>query len=184
MRTDSYINGGPVLQGPAAIHAAQALREQIAADTQWPYPWSYPPPGATRVTAGADASGSLLVPVAGTLTQGLLYKVSEGFQFALTELVVEYLNDGAHGKWKPGAATWSLTRNQPVGVFTFQGSPVQGLTNVDVGLGALQIPWPLECAEVFQPNDEIRVVFTNSSILDGDPNYFKAILLGWKWPVA
>ena len=180
----THLNGGSVLQGPAAIHAAQALREQRAADTQWPYPWSYPPPGATRVTAGADTSGSLLVPVAATPTQGLLYSVDDGFQFALEALVVEYLNAGAPGAWKPGDATWSLTRNQPVGVFTFQGSPIQGLTNVDVGLGTLQIPWPLECAELFQPNDQIRVVFTNTAIGVGDPNHFKAILLGWKWPVA
>ena len=125
-----------------------------------------------------------MVPAAGTATEGLLYKVSDGFQFALEALVVEYLNDGVLGKWKPGAAVWSLTRNQPVGVFTFQGSPIQGLTNVDVGLGTLQIPWPLECAELFQPNDEIRVVFTNTAIGVGDPNYFKSMLLGWKWPVA
>ena len=170
------------LQGPDSIAAAQALREDIAARKQWPYPWSFPPPGATRVTAGAGASGTLAVPAAGTPTQGLLYTVDEGFQFALEAIVVTYINAGVIGSWTPGAALWSMTLNHPVGVTTFQGSPVQGFTAVDVGLGALQIPWPLYCAEIFAPNDAIRIVFTNVSLTDGDPNYFKALLLGWKWP--
>jgi len=174
-----------VLQGPESIAAAQALREELASKTQWPFPWAFPPPGATRVTAGADTSGSLLVPAAASgATQGLLYTVDEGYQFALQSLVVMYLIGGQLGAWTPGAATWSLTLNQPVGVTTFQGSPIQGFTNVDVPLGTLQIPFPLECAELFQPNDAIRAVFTNVSLLDGSPNYFKTILLGWKWPVG
>jgi len=173
-----------VLQGPDAIAAAQALREERALKSHWPFPWCFPPPGAIRVTAGADTSGTLAVPVAGTPTQGLLYTVDEGFQFALEALVVEYLNSGSPGLWNPGDALWSLTLNQPVGVTTFQGSPIQGFSNVDVPLGTLQIPWPLECAEMFQPNDAIRSVFTNVALGTGAQNYFKTLLLGWKWPVA
>lgn len=172
------------LQGPDSIAAAQALREDRARRSQWPFPWSFPPPGATRVTAGADTSGTLIVPVAGVATQGLAYTVDEGFQFALQAIVIEYLNAGAPGLWNPGDTLWSLTLNQPVGVTTFQGSPVQGLTNVDVPLGTLQIPWPLECAELFQPNDCIRSVFTNVAMGDSVPNYLKTLLLGWKWPVG
>lgn len=180
----TFTRSNGVLQGPDAIAAAQALREERAAKHQWPFPWSFPPPGATRVTAGADSSGTLLVPAVATPTQGLLYTVDEGFQFALEAIVVEYLNAGAHGLWNPGDALWSLTLNQPVGVTTFQGSPIQGLTNVDVGLGTLQIPWHLFCAELFQPNDAIRAVFTNVALADGSPNYFKTLLLGWKWPAG
>ena len=110
--------------------------------------------------------------------------MDEGFQFALEALVVSYLNSGSPGLWNPGDALWSLTLNQPVGVTTFQGSPIQGFSNVDVPLGTLQIPWPLECAEMFQPNDAIRSVFTNVNLGAGAPNYFKTLLLGWKWPVA
>jgi hypothetical protein len=173
------------LQGPDTIAAAQALREDRARKIQWPFPWSFPPPGATRVTAGASALGTLLVPtVLAGATQGLAYTVDEGFQFALQAIVVEYLNAGAIGLVNPGDFLWSLTLNQPVGVTTFQGSPIQGLTNVDVPLGTLQIPWPLECAELFQPNDCIRSVFTNVALTDGSPNFFKTLLLGWKWPVG
>jgi hypothetical protein len=172
------------LQGPDSIEAAQALREDRARKNQWPFPWVFPPPGATRVTAGADASGTLIVPVVATPTQGLAYTVDEGFQFALQAIVVEYLNAGAIGLVNPGDFLWSLTLNQPVGVTTFQGSPIQGFTNVDIPLGTLQIPWPLECAELFQPNDCIRSVFTNVALGDGVPNYFKTLLLGWKWPVG
>jgi len=173
-----------VLQGPDSVAAAQALREERLAKTKWPYPWSFPPDGAIRVTAGADTSGTLIVPVAGTPTQGLAYTVDEGFQFALEAIVVEYINAGAGGLWSPGDALWSLTLNQPVGVTTFQGSPIQGFSLVDIPLGTLQIAWKLWCAELFQPNDTIRSVFTNVNLADGVPNYFKSIFLGWKWPVS
>lgn len=180
-----YTRSNGVLQGPEAVAAAQALREERAAKTQWPFPWVFPPPGATRVTAGADTSGTLIVPtVAAGATQGLAYTVDEGFQFALEAIVVEFLNAGVQGIWNPGDMLWSLTLNQPVGVTSFQGSPIQGLSNVDVPLGTLQIPWPLFCAEIFQPNDTIRSVFTNVAMGAGAANYLKTLLLGWKWPVA
>lgn len=178
-----YTNGS-MLQGPEAIAAAQALREERAAKSQWPFPWSFPPPSASRVTAGVGASGTLAVPAAGVATQGLLYTVDEGFQFALEAIVVVYLNAGFAGLVNPGDFLWSLTLNQPVGVTTFQGSPIQGFNNCDVGLGTLQIPWCLWCAELFQPNDAIRSVFTNVNLGAGSPNYFKTILLGWKWPAG
>lgn len=173
-----------VLQGPESIAAAQQLREERAAKSQWPYPWSFPPPGAIRVTAGADASGTIPVPVAATPTQGLLYTVDEGFQFALEAIVVEYINSGVIGLWSPGDVLWSLTLNTPVAVATFQGSPIQGFNLVDVPLGTLQIPWPMVCAELFQPNDAIRSVFTNVNLAAGAPNFLKTILLGWKWPAG
>lgn len=173
-----------MLQGPQSIAGAQALREDRINKTKWPYPWSFPPDGAIRVTAGADATGTLAVPVAATPTQGLLYTVDEGFQFALEALIVTYLNAGTLGLWGPGDALWSLTLNQPVAVSSFQGSPIQGFANVDVPLGTLQIPWPLLCAELFQPNDAIRVVYTNVALGADVPNFFKTILLGWKWPVS
>lgn len=172
-----------LLQGPEAIAGAQVLREDRINKTRWPYPWVYPPEFAVRVTAGADTSGTLEVPVAATPTQGLLYTVDEGFQFALESLVVTYLNSGTTGLWGPGDALWSMTVNQPVAISSFQGSPVQGFANVDVPLGTLQIPWPLFSAELFQPNDAIRIVFNNVALGSGSPNFFKALLLGWKWPV-
>jgi hypothetical protein len=179
---------GPVifrrtLQGPEATIAAEALRQERDSKQQWPYPWIYPPPGATRVQAGADASGTIVAPVLATPTQGLAYTVDEGFQFALTHLVVIFINSTtANQGVAPGAFLWSLTVNQPVGVTTFQGSPVQGFASLDVPLGNLVIPWPLEMPELFQPNDTVRSVFTNVSLGVGAPNYLKTILLGWKWP--
>lgn len=172
-----------MLQGPDSIAGAQALREDRVNKTRWPYPWVFPPEGAVRVTAGADTSGTLAVPAAGTPTQALLYVVDEGFQFALEALVVVYLNAGAVGLWGPGDALWSLTLNQPVGISTFQGSPVQGFSNVDVPLGSLVRPFDLWCPELFEPNDAVRVVLNNVALGEDDPNFFKAILLGWKWPV-
>jgi len=179
-----HSRGGRQLQGPEAIAAAEEIRQQRASKGQWPYPWSYPPPGAIRVSWGLDTQGTLAVPVAATPTQALLYTVDQGYQFALYALVVEYLNDGVQGAVNPGDFTWSMTLNQPVGIGNFQGSAVQGFTNVDVPIGTLQIPWPLEEAELFDSNDQIRIVVTNTNLANGAPNFIKAILLGWKWPVA
>lgn len=185
-----YANGlgagpGRQLQGPEAIAAAQQLRDEKAAKSQWPYPWCFPPPNAVRVTAGADSTGTLAVPtVLAGETQVLLYKVDQGYQFVLEALTVMYLNQGAEGVVSPGAFLWSLTLNKPVGVSTFQGQGVQGFTLVDVALGTRQIPWPLWRAELFEPNDEIRVTVTNVSLTPDTPNFIKAILLGWTWPVA
>jgi hypothetical protein len=171
------------LEGPASVIAANEVREHRAQQSQWPYPWVYPPPGAVRVTAGADTSGTLIVPAAATPTEGLLYTVDEGFQFCLDRIVVLYLSAGNVGAWNPGDSAWSITVNRPVGVTSFQGYEVQGFSGVDVPLGTLQIPWPLEMPELFDPGDSIRVVHTNTNLANGGNNYFKSILLGWRWPV-
>jgi hypothetical protein len=175
-----FEHGATVLEGPDSMPAAEAVRDLASQKREWPYPWLFPPPGAVRVSAGLDSSGTLLVPVAGVATQGLLYTVDEGFQFALEKLVVIFIG----GTVLPGDFTWSLTRNQPVGVSSFQGVTVQGFQNVDVPLGSLQIPWPLECPELFDPNDAIRVALTNVNLTSGAGNFFKSILLGWRWPVG
>lgn len=170
------------LEGPQSIAAADNLRTIRERQTQWPYPWTYPPPGATRVTAGADSSGSLLVPAAATPTEGLLYTVDEGFQFALVSIVVNFLSNGTVGAWSPGDALWSLTVDQPVGVSSFQGFSVQGFEAVDVPLGSLVFPLRLERPEIFHANDAVRVTFTNVNLAQGAGNFFKSILLGWRWP--
>jgi hypothetical protein len=173
-----------VLQGPEAIQAAHALQQERDSKQSWPYSWVYPPPGATRVQAGADASGTIVTPTqAQPAVQGLAYTVDEGFQFALTHLVVIYLN-ATTSLSNPGAFTWSLDVNLPVGVATYQGSPVQGFASVDVPLGSLVRPWRLQMPELFQPGDVIRSKFVNVSLTAGGTNWFKTILLGWKWPVA
>ena len=177
---------GFTLQGPEAIQAAHALQQEREAKQQWPYPWSFPPPGATRVTAGADASGTIPTPLQNIApVQGLLYTVDEGMQFVLTDIVVLYINTNtANLGAAPGSFLWSLDVNLPAGTFSFQGSPIQGFANVDVPLGSLWEPWPMKMPELFQPNDAIRSKFVNVSLAEGAPNYFKTIILGWKWPVA
>jgi hypothetical protein len=174
------------LQGPEAIQAAESLRQSRDSKEQWPYPWVYPPPGAIRVQAGVDSTGTIVTPAQNVAAvQGLAYTVDEGFQFALTDLVVIYINGTTASLGAaPGSFTWSLDVNLPVGVNTFQGSPVQGFGSVDVPLGALYLPWRLPMPEMFQPNDTIRSKFVNLTLGIGAPNYFKTILLGWKWPAC
>ena len=174
------------LQGPEAVMAANALRQERDSKQQWPYPWSFPPPGAIRVLAGADATGTIVTPAQNVAAvQGLAYTVDEGFQFALTDLVViAIIGTTSVQGVAPGAFTWSLDVNLPVGVTTFQGSPIQGFASVDIPLGNLFEPWRLSMPELFQPNDTIRSKFVNVSLNVGTGNWFKTILLGWKWPAA
>jgi hypothetical protein len=164
----------------AGKSAGDALAQLLLARKAWPFPWVHPPCGATRVTA----QHSILVPTAGVLTEALLYTVEQGFQFALAELVVENLFDGRPAQDDPGSFLWSMTVNQPIGITTFQGSPVQGFNQVDVSLGTLQIPWPLECPEIFQPNDAIRIAVNNVTLTPGAQNFIHAIFLGWRWPIG
>lgn len=163
--------------------AAEALGQLMEAKRGWPFPWIAPPCGAIRVTE----SHSIMVPNVNVLTELLLYTVELGFQFALVDIVVEHLHLGVRGADDPGSFLWSLTLNKPVGIASFQGSPVQGFASVDTGLGTLQDPWPLECPEIFNPNDAVRVEITNITLTPGSPkapNYFKAFFLGWRWPVG
>lgn len=111
--------------------------------------------------------------------------MEQGFQFALQSLVVQYLGNSRSAA-APGDFVWSLTVNQPIGIGSFQGSVVQGFSLVDVGLGAVQrqhvngrllVPWPLECPEIFQPNDSIRSVFINVNFVPGAPNFLVQIYL-------
>ena len=169
--------GVGILDGPSSVIALDELRELRSRKSEWPYNYLFPPPGAIRVTAGADASGTLAVPAPATPTLGLAYTVDEGFYFALEALVVLYIGGAAN----PGDFTWTLTVDNSPGVGGFQAQNVQGFTNVDVPLGTLQIPWPLECPELYNANDTIRVILTNVNLQGG---FFKSMLLGWRWPVG
>jgi hypothetical protein len=166
-----------ILDGPASVIAADKVRERRSQKLEWPYNYLFPPPGAIRVTAGADASGTIATPVAATPTLGVAYTVDEGFYFALEAIVVLYIG----GAVNPGDFTWSMTVDNTPGTGGFQALPVQGFTNVDVPLGTLQIPWPLECPEIYSPNDTVRIIITNVNLAGG---FFKSLLLGWRWPVG
>jgi hypothetical protein len=176
--------GGPyVTPKPCLCDVHELGFEELARFRQrkraWPYIHRMPPPGAIRVRA----DGSIAVPtaVAGE-TQGIAYTVDEGFVFALEALAVEFLASGLPGTVDPGDFTWTLDLNKPVGVGTFQGQSIQGFTQVDIPLGSLVIPWPLEMPDLFAPNDTIRSKFFNVNLTPGDPNFFKTVLLGWRWP--
>jgi hypothetical protein len=176
--------GGPyVIPKPCLCDIHDLSLEELARlrhrQRQWPYVHRMPPPGAIRVRA----DNAIVVPtVAAGETQGIAYTVDEGYLFALECLVVQLLSAGNPGNAAPGDFTWSLDLNKPVGVGSFQGQGIQGFTSVDMPLGSLEIPWPLEMPDIFSPNDCIRAKFFNVALTSGDPNYFKVILLGWRWP--
>jgi hypothetical protein len=172
-----------VVTGPQAIRAATQLAKIQDRRDQWPYPWSFPPPSASRVTIGLGTEGTLAAPAPATQAQVLEYTVRSGFMFWLVSIVQVYLGTG----FTPGSGDiiWSLDRNTPLGGGTLQGSPIQGFQAVDVPLGSLVLPWTLDMPEVFQPYDVIRSkVLTTSAIPAGAPNYFKSVFRGWLAPAT
>jgi hypothetical protein len=169
--------GGPyVIPKPCRCDANdlafEALQSIAFRQREHPYPWTFRPRDAIRVTA----QNSLPVPGFGIVTEALLYTVNQGYNFALQDVVVRVIGRAA----SPGDFHWSMDVNAPVGVPSFQGTPVQGFTNVDVPLGTLEIPWPLEAPEIFNPNDAIRIKVNNASI---GRAFFHCMLLGWRWPM-
>jgi len=184
--TSTIVGGGPyVIPKPCLCDvqelAVQAVERARDRKREWPYRWSFPAPAAIRFTA----QSSIAVPtVAAGETQALLYTVEQGYRLALESVIVEYLANGRRGNANPGDFTWTVDLNTPEGTPSFQGQGIQGLTAIDVPLGRLDLPWPLECPELFEPNDAVRVKFINVNLFSGLPNQFKAVLMGWRWPVV
>jgi len=149
-------------------------REMLA---EYPYPWTFPRPGAIPVRS----FGTITVPAAGVPTVVNAFTVNQGYFFALTHLVVEIISGGHMTGITPGLFNWSLDLNTP-DVSSFEAQSVQGFQGVDVPIGSLEIPWPLDCPELFNPNDTIRVRMTNIALSSGPGNSCKVAFIGWRWP--
>jgi len=169
--------GPRIVTGPEAVKAAASIAAIQDRRDEWPYPWSFPPPRATRV----QRIGSLLSPAPATETQILLYRVPQGYRFWLTKVVMNYLGTG----FTPGTGDilWTLDKNRPVGVAPLQGEIIQGFGGLTVPLGSFVFPWPLEMPELLGPTDELRSkVTTTAAIPVGSNNWFHAMFLGWLEP--
>jgi len=169
--------GPRIVTGPEAVKAAASIAATQDRRDEWPYPWCFPAPRASRVFR----VNSVLSPNVATETEVLLYRVPQGYRFWLTALVQTYV--GAGFTAGSGDILWTLDKNRPVGVAALQGETIQGFGSLGIPLGSLYFPWPLEMPELLGPTDELRSkVLTTSAIPVGGNNYFHSIFCGWLEP--
>ena len=155
----------------AANELVQAIQERR---DQWPYPHYIPPPNAEDVVV----FGAVAVPAPGTTVEVVNYKVSSGKRLYLAAVLLSVTNAST---MVPGAATWTVDRNKPVGVANVQGAVEHGLVGVPFPLGDnLTRPWYLSRCREFEPLDVVRIKGTNVA-LGGET--FKGALIGWELPV-
>lgn len=172
-----------VYTGVDAVMAADALRQDVSNREKWPYMHVYPPVNAEPV----DVIGFIETPdivanvgVAAATVVVLTYQVPSGFRFYLRGHIEQY--EG--GNITPGAALWTIDRNTPVGVPSFQAQPEQGLVAVPVPVGSFA-PFTEHRfwrAREFEPLDVVRSKATNVTLGVGFPNYFKSGFFGYLVP--
>ena len=174
--------GPRIVTGPEAVKAAANLAATQDRRDQWPYPWNFPSPGASRVFR----VGSVVAPATATQTEVLVYRVPQGYRFWLCALLQTYVGAG----WIAGSGDilWTLDKNRPVGVAPLQGEVIQGFGNIGIGLGSMlngcvTYLCPLAMPELLAPTDELRSkVITTAAIPVGGTNYFHSIFSGWLEP--
>ena len=82
--------GPRVVMGPEAVKAAASIAATQDRRDEWPYPWCFPAPRASRVFRAA----SVVSPNVATETEVLLYRVPQGYRFWLDEIVQVYFGAG------------------------------------------------------------------------------------------
>lgn len=161
--------------GSDAVRAAEKLRALRANQENWPYPHVYPP--IDSIPVHVITQTPVATPGAGNQVEVLKYKVPSGYAFIMAAIVEQY--QGGVFTW--GDGLWTVDRNQPIGISTVQGSPVQGLASLPTPLGSFTVtgPWELPRAYEFQPLDVVRSKFTDVSAA---PGLLLSGFFGWLVP--
>jgi len=168
----------PAVSGPSSAKATNKIRLMQDSKSQWPYPWSYPPPNAKNRLP----SGSIVAPAANTLTQIMLFTVPTGMRFYLRGILRQF--EGSGLIIGSGNALWTLDKDTPIGGTILQGSSIADFTAQPFTLGNFdQGPVYFEMPEVIEAGAQIRdKVITDGTITPGAPNYFITVLFGWTVP--
>lgn len=146
-----------ITPGPSLVAAAGALGDRRRLLGAYPYQWLYPGPNSKHV----DAEGSAPVPAIGLTAETVSYRVPEGLRFSLRGIVAQYFGTG----WTQGDGSllWTL-RVQSGG-----SRNVDFYTNIKTARGSSVLPYPILGRLEFQSLDLLTIVFTNVSLVIGDP---------------
>jgi len=171
-----------LVAGQQQVAAAESLRRKKRAEDAWPFAWTQAPPRSKHVFQ----SGFLAAPDPATGIQEVLeYRVDDGFDFCLSDLVLQVI-----GNWLPGDFTFSLDINSPIGVTSANTLPYKDYQNIQVTMGGngpgapLASPAPVRSGElsILRARDVLRVKVTNINVPIGNPQFFIAAIWGWVFP--
>ena len=172
----------PQFSGISQIEAADQKRQREENRSEWPYKHIFPPPNSTPVNE--ITRGTLpVVGAIGATVVALSYRVPSGSRFFLTGIIQNVYGSTPN----PGAITWTVDVNRPVGIADTQGMGVQGLIAVPIPLGsfAYGVIWEFKRAYEFEPLDFLQSKATNvSSGGVGPGNALISAFLGYRIPVV
>ena len=166
----------PFLSGADATRALDKARETDPNKAAWPYVHLFPPPNSIPV----HEIGNIVAPAQGALTQVLAYQVPSGHKFILQAILQNF----SGGAFLPGDALWTVDRNTPIGIPSFQANPVQGLVAVPIPLGSIVAgtQWPFAMPYEFEPLDVLRSKVLSVNCPVGIGNYFTSGFFGYLIP--
>lgn len=164
--------------GPDSARAADAIRKAVQDRRDaWPYPHVYPPENSIR----RDPTGTVVCPAQGVQDVILTFTVPQGNYFYMQALGLFFNSQ----TFNFGDFLFTVDKNVPLGVTTFQGVPLTDWQNIAFPWGSSAVgPVPLARAELFAPSDVIRAKVTNVNLNGGAPNWFGAIFAGYLVPTV
>lgn len=163
--------------GPESARAAQAIERAIVERRdKWPFPHVYPPETSER----RDPTGFVPVPAAAAQVQILQFNVPSGYYFYLAQLGLFFTG----AQFNFGDFIFTVDVNTPLGAPNYVSVPLVDWQSIGFPLGDFgHGPITLPRAELFSPEDQVRVKVLNNN-LGGGGGSFGAWLGGWIVPVS
>jgi hypothetical protein len=163
------------LNGADSIRGGEAVRRQMEARQEWPYPHVFPPSWAIPV----NAVGSVEVPTTGQTVNVITYSVPDGFELELWATLIDY-----EGVFIPGDSLFTLQVNNESNLTNPQATVVQGLTNIPVPLGSWKLgqQWHFWQRYRFAPLDVLQWSAANANLTAGPPNAYVGGFFGFLLP--
>jgi hypothetical protein len=172
----------------AAPDVIKAAQELIVRCGQWPYPWSYAPPGSQPLAM----RGTIALPAHNTQTQVASFNVPVG-KLGYVDALMLSINDGAYVEGL-GMAEWAVVVNQPAGSTFAIGRPAVGYGNITTQFGSIaEGPVKLPFGVLLGSNDTLYIHITipdpalsggANPLSVGYPSNTTVWALGWIWPVG
>ena len=180
---------GPVGGAPDVVKAARDLMVKCG---QWPYPWSFAPPGSESLSM----RGTIPLPVQDSQTNVCKFNVPVGKLGYLDSIMLTIVDTNyVEGL---GFALWDILVNQPAGQTFAIGRPAQGFGRITTQMpivsgGGSQFPVKLPYGVLLGSDDTLYIHITVPSapasgganpLGVGYPSTTTCWGLGWIWPAA
>ncbi len=173
---------GPVGSAPDAVKAA---RDLLARCGEWPFPWSYPPPGSKPMAM----RGTIPLPAQDVQTNVCNFNVPVGKLGYLDSIMLSIIDTGyVEGL---GFAIWSISVNQPAGASFAIGRPIEGYGQITTQFGSIAAgPIKLPFGILLGSNDIVYINITIPSapadggfnpVNAGYPSTTTCWGFGWIW---